>query len=812
MKLPKNSHRNAIDQTQRAVTSCVFIGALLFVGCDGGTSDDGGGDAGPIGAMVYFVDPPVVYNGIDTEITIYASDVTAPVTVELLPASGVALALTVSDDSNTDQIRALVPAGTAAGTYDLRLTGGDAETAVTDAALEVVELTELDLLAVQPAFGAGEIETAITLTADDAGGGFLAIPRLYLRPSGGGAAVIIQAVTFLDSSTVTAEVPSGLAVGSYDFIVVNPDGKVGVSDNPAEQFLILAAPPPRIDGISPGSVRNDPGCTLTLAGQNFASPVVELNCEAPDGTTSTLAVTEVSSDATSFEGTFDADSLSEAFCIVRLTNADTAFDEFSALVVTGYDQKLFPFAAGPDLSTARRSPAAAAARVNNAARYVYAIGGDDGTDGNTFDTVEAAAVDISGRLHDFHTLRYRLATPRAMHGSAAMGRFVYVIGGTEDGSAALTSIERAHVLSLDERPHIESVDLGVSETDGLGAGTWYYRVAALLPADDPLNPGGETLASEAFVVRVPDLGDALVQVTLEWTAVDDAVGYRIYRSPAAGAAAGEERLAWETTAVSTGIDDGKTASGDAALQVGALGKWHQPMTAAAAPLALAEARKGAAVTQVMKPDGSGFVIYILAGDDGTGVQNNYQTCVIDIAADGGQSMAQNCQVGSETFASPRWKAGAYIATPDNAPNVGAAYYLYLGGGVDPGDVAVNDFDWAEIQWPAGDLTAFASFGGSATMNNQAGYAPMVANNHIYAFGGKDNGPSDINHQTYICNNDGLGCNDVYPPETRNWTNTEATLTTPRYLMGSALESAFIYLVGGETPDGTATATTERTVW
>ncbi len=106
----------------------------------------------------------------------------------------------------------------------------------------------------------------------------------------------------------------------------------------------------------------------------------------------------------------------------------------------------------------------------------------------------------------------------------------------------------------------------------------------------------------------------------------------------------------------------------------------------------------------------------------------------------------------------------------------------------------------------------ASFGGSATMNNQAGYAPMVANNHIYAFGGKDNGPSDINHQTYICNNDGLGCNDVYPPDTRNWTNTEATLTTPRYLMGSALESAFIYLVGGETTGGAATATTERTVW
>jgi hypothetical protein len=51
-----------------------------------------------------------------------------------------------------------------------------------------------------------------------------------------------------------------------------------------------------------------------------------------------------------------------------------------------------------------------------------------------------------------------------------------------------------------------------------------------------------------------------------------------------------------------------------------------------------------------------------------------------------------------------------------------------------------------------------------------------------------------------------------PPELVNWNALGLALNVDRYLTGSAVESAFIFLVGGASTGGTPTATTERTVW
>ena len=57
----------------------------------------------------------------------------------------------------------------------------------------------------------------------------------------------------------------------------------------------------------------------------------------------------------------------------------------------------------------------------------------------------------------------------------------------------------------------------------------------MMPASHPTNPGGETLPSEPFPVLMPALNGRQVVVTVHWSQVAGAVGYRVYRSPAAGA-------------------------------------------------------------------------------------------------------------------------------------------------------------------------------------------------------------------------------------------------------------------------------------
>ena len=101
--------------------------------------------------------------------------------------------------------------------------------------------------------------------------------------------------------------------------------------------------------------------------------------------------------------------------------------------------------------------------------------------------MEASAVDIEGRPYGFHVLQNTMLSKRALHGSVTVGRFVYAVGGT-DGAQALTSVERAYVLSPEERPRVTSVSLELNESEGLGQGTWSYRVAGVMAADESVQP------------------------------------------------------------------------------------------------------------------------------------------------------------------------------------------------------------------------------------------------------------------------------------------------------------------------------------
>jgi hypothetical protein len=473
-----------------------------------------------LGPVVFFADPTTVYNGIETQLTVYAGGYEVadrPLTAELVPTGGgTSVPLTNVDDSDLDTVHATVPSGTGTGQYDLRIDGstGGCATSVLPAAVTVVDQIDVDLQLVDPGFGWTDTVTPVTITADATGGGFQATPRVFLNPvSAAATAVALHAVTFVDSATLTAVIPDGLPTDTYDLIVVNPDGTVAVSDNPAEQFRVTEDPPPTIDTLTPGSVPNG-SQTIAITGADFRTPEVTFDCHIDDGTTEAFTGTVDSSDSTSIDVSVDFGTMADAYCVVRVTDTDNAtYADFSSLKVTNLAQKLFPFAAGPSLNLPRRGLVAAAGRVSSAARYLYAIGGDDGTDPGTYDSVEASAVDIYGAPRPFVLLRNTMGTPRSLAGGVTVGRFVYAIGGTTDGADALASVERAYILSPAERPVLDNMALAVTTEGGPGAGIWYYKVSAVMDATDPLNPGGETLPSEAMVVRLPNLVGYAVAVT-----------------------------------------------------------------------------------------------------------------------------------------------------------------------------------------------------------------------------------------------------------------------------------------------------------
>ena len=117
-------------------------------------------------------------------------------------------------------------------------------------ALKVVANPTLTVTSMTPGFGSAAQDTAVVI----AGAGFVSTPRAYLSPSAGtGQALALAAVTFQNATSLTAVARAGLAAGSYDLIVVNPDGSFGIKKN---AFTITAAtsPPPVITSIAPSSL------------------------------------------------------------------------------------------------------------------------------------------------------------------------------------------------------------------------------------------------------------------------------------------------------------------------------------------------------------------------------------------------------------------------------------------------------------------------------------------------------------------------------------------------------------------------------
>lgn len=760
------------------------------------------------GPVVYFMDPPVVFNGITTQATIYASGFSATgLTVQIRVNGQTALqALTTQyNPAKANRILVTLPQGLAAGSYDVLVS--DALTAMCPGrllnAFRVVSQTTLSLTAIDPPFGYTGAPTAVTLSADAMmGGGLQALPRIYLNPATTGAlAIPLESVALINAGRATAVVPSGQALGTYSLIVVNPDGGVGVL---TDAFRILPDPTPFIDSVSPVSMDNQGTKPLAVAGGNFRAPVVTLRCRDAVGATTTLTLPAGTVTASSIATTIPTPPTAGTVCVVRVTNGDTSYAEYSAVTFTNPAQNPSAFRTGSTLGTARRALVSASGPVTRAAQFVYAIGGDDGAaTPAALDTVEAAPLDVFGAMGTFFPQRQRLTTPRAFATGQRIGRWLYVAGG-RNGSTVLNSIERAYLLDPADRVDVTDLDFDIQEGNpALAPGFYSYRVAAVMGASDAFNPAGENLPSDPFPVLVPaTAAGTSLTLRLTWAATPGATKYRVYRTAVNGAS-GAERLLAEVNAPATQfIDDGSLApAGLAPLPLGSTGTWNVVGT-------MAEAREGAGSTQVSTSATQRY-LYVVGGKNAAGtLLASYVKVPIAVAADASQTVGTIATDGTNVLSAGRWLMSVQTANAVSAPIVGANQYVYVIAG-STGAMTTGVVQAATVDAATGTLTSWTAGSGPSALStvnpNRAGFASVILNGFLYGFGGVTN--------TSTPDQNGTSSNIVSPaPSLSNWNSTSIQMTAGRYLMGATQNQAFFYVLGGQTPAAPASASTEQLVW
>jgi hypothetical protein len=94
---------------------------------------------------------------------------------------------------------------------------------------------------------------------------------------------------------------------------------------------------------------------------------------------------------------------------------------------------------------------------------------------------------------------------------------------------------------------------------------------------------------------------------------------------------------------------------------------------------------------------------------------------------------------------------------------------------------------------------------------RAGFGGAAVNNFLHVFGGSGGSASNSIASAENCG-PGRACKGVEePPDLVNWNAAGVSMLENRMLMGTAVESGTIYIVGGF--DGvSALSTTERTHW
>lgn len=664
------------------------------------------------------------------------------------------------------------------------------------------------ITAVDPKFGAEGIVTPVGIT----GAGFEATPSVYLRS--GGSLSPLEHIAFVDSTSVAADVPTTVAAGTYDDVVVNPNGCAGAL---ASAFKVVTTPPPQVTEVSPatGTTQTDvdvvvKGCHFPTAMNGSKLSTVDSTGKVVDHTVASVtcsgpAVCSGGTNECTLTGTIKTTggTLPAGAYLVRVTNvADATFGDYSAFIVTSPDGKLQGnWTASPKLNVGRRSLAATAARLDDARRFLYAVGGETAA-GAPLDTIEVAALDKFGRVGAWTVQRNKLGAPRSGLALARVGRYLCAIGGTSstDGTKGLApsgtplaTIERAVILDPAGAPKLDQATVSTASGD-LAIGTYYYKVAAV--TSDPDNPNGETLPSDEVVATLTAKG----QVSLSWSAVPNATKYLVYRSPTPNAASQSQVLLKDVGNTLAYVDTGADAPGtQKPLVVGSTGIWQDAGKSLVVP------RVNASAVTALDPQGTRH-LYVVGGygqcpgDGAAGKLTCYEKAAMMLD---GSAVSGSFGVGATKLTLSRMRFGLDAVTADNGPptfqadaggGANTAVFLFAGGGSGI-NATGNTVEYAVVG-TGGELGTWSRPTGFA--NQRDGVHVIVSNAYAYAFFGG-------NPPTYSSTSDLSTRLQVSPTSITlgNWSAAGGNIAQPAGRHGMAEESAYFYRIGGTTNDADA---------
>ena len=685
---------------------------------------------------------------------------------------------------------------------------------------------------VTPPFGWTGGKTAVTIT----GAGFVSTPAVFLQSDLDGSVSMLELshAAFVSDTSITAIVPSGLAVGTYDVIVVDPDGCAG---SLVGKFKITTNPPPQVTNVSPATGTTQTDVPVTVTGCDFQANATLSTVDA-SGTVTAQSVTTPAactgaatcpdaSNVCTMSGVIATHSgtIAAGDYLVRVSNpTDATYGDYSSFVITTPDGKLVGnWAASPNtLNTGRRSLAVVTGVLDNANRFLYAIAGEDSA-GAALGSYEVASVDAFGRVGKWTTGRYALANARSGLTAVVQGRYVYAIGGT--GSTGGTSgatpsgtplasgtIEMAKILDPANAPILQDPPAVATGTGTLGTGAWYYKVSAQLDGTAPDNPNQESLPTDEVIGTLSATGE----VTLTWSVPASLSGhvtsFNVYRTATANDASQNEVLlhAGVSSAATTFVDDGSYTPGtQKPLVIGETSAWTLPTAGA-----LARPRFNTAAA--IAPDPTGALYVFVAGGFGkcsvAAVSNAVMDCTESalISADGATLGAFTADL-THALAHPRMRHGLAAMTAANGPSgfggdAGAnGAFLVAGGGYNiSGQGSTVEYTQVGTGGTIGSWSNPTGFGGQ-----RDGTQVQIANGYAYAFFGgmlpNYSQTGDVSPGAVITNGNTLTFGA--------WSNSGAgALGSTLGRMGVTLQSAFFYAIGGTTNDTDALKTVYSIVY
>mgnify|MGYP002681682071 CR=1 FL=1 len=212
---------------------------------------------------VYGVSPPMGLAGAETDIIVVGDNIKSAAglpAVEIGKAPVWTACTNVRVVSSTC-IMATVPNTVAPGLYDVRIDNVDPAAPGLKADLFTAVGTP-GVTGVAPAGGASNK----TVTIEVNGSGFAYIPKVEIMTA---TPIRCTDVRFVSAAQLKANVPSGIAPGTYDVRVTNP---LGPTVSLANAYTVNAAPPgePDVRSVTPAGGNNDGPTDIVIGGTNFA--------------------------------------------------------------------------------------------------------------------------------------------------------------------------------------------------------------------------------------------------------------------------------------------------------------------------------------------------------------------------------------------------------------------------------------------------------------------------------------------------------------------------------------------------------------